>query len=166
MIRNQHFPLLLATLALAAMALSCGGESDRVDDSPSDPVVSDAGPQDPGPDTELEGPERELRPGFIRARHILVSWEGSGVRGVTRTRDEAVQLVQQLQDRLASGETFQQLAVLYSDCTTAPDSGMLPDFTRGAMVQEFEDAVFSLDSGEVSGAVETDFGFHLIMRVR
>ena len=166
MIRNQYCLLLLTALAIAAMTLSCGGEADQVDDSVSDPLVSDAVPQDPDPDPELPRPERDLQPGFIRARHILVSWEGSGVRGVTRTREEAEQLVQQLQDRLASGETFQQLAFLYSDCTTAPDSGMLPDFTREAMVQEFEDAAFSLDSGDVSGVVETDFGFHLIMRVR
>jgi hypothetical protein len=147
------------------LAPSCGGEGEPVEGPATDTTaVIDSVPS-VGPDTIVAG--RPLQDGFIRARHILISWDGCGINGVTRGREEAAQLIQDIQERIASGEaTFEELAFSLSDCTTAPDSGMLPDFSRGAMVQEFENAAFALDSGEVSGPVETDFGFHLIKRVR
>jgi parvulin-like peptidyl-prolyl isomerase len=46
-----------------------------------------------------------------------------------------------------------------SDC--AGNGGELDWFGRGEMVQAFEDAVFSLDTNEVSGIIRTEFGFHL-----
>ena len=42
------------------------------------------------------------------------------------------------------------------------DGEELGYFRRGIMVSEFEDAVFSMEKGEIKGPVETDFGFHLI----
>jgi|GEM_PF-803299 len=157
--------LMLLAACASLLALSCGGDGEPVDDPATDTTaVMDSVPP-VGPDTLVA--ERPLQDGFIRARHILISWDGCGITGVTRSREEAAQLVQDIQEQIATGEaTFEELAFNWSDCTTAPDSGMLPDFSRGAMVQEFEDAAFALDSGEVSGLVETDFGFHLIKRVR
>ena len=40
--------------------------------------------------------------------------------------------------------------------------GDLGTFTRGQMVPEFEEAVFNMNNGEVSGPVKTQFGYHLI----
>jgi len=155
--------VLLAVLVPLAVP-GCGGEDGPAEGAGDSVSVADGGA--PPEQVPAQSPERPLQEGFIRARHILVSWDGCGVRGVTRSRDEAAQLVGELQARLASGEaTFEQLAFQYSDCTTAPDSGMLPDFSRGAMVAEFEDAAFALEVGETSDVVETAFGFHLIKRV-
>jgi hypothetical protein len=159
----------LAFILLAACAsfpvLSCGGEGEPVDGSATDTTAATDVLPPITPETRVD--ERPLQEGFIRARHILISWDGCGIQGVTRSREEAAQLIQQIQEQIASGEaTFEELAFAWSDCTTAPDSGMLPDFSRGAMVLEFENAAFALDSGQVSGVVETDFGFHLIKRVR
>jgi len=40
----------------------------------------------------------------------------------------------------------------------------LGPFGRGQMVPEFEDAAFSMEVGDVSGVIETDFGYHLVKR--
>nr|WP_297457535.1 SurA N-terminal domain-containing protein [uncultured Halomonas sp.] len=92
-----------------------------------------------------------------RVSHIMVTF------GDQRTRDEAEARLQEVQDRLAAGESFAALAAEYSDDTTTADSGGdLGIITRGFFGEAFEDAAFSLDQGEVSDIVETDNGLHLL----
>lgn len=69
-------------------------------------------------------------------------------------------------DRLAKGDDFSTLAVLYSeDPGSSKQGGELGMFKRGEMRPEFEAAAFKLKPGEVSDIVETEDGFHLIQMI-
>ncbi len=63
---------------------------------------------------------------------------------------------------LDAGASFEEVAARYSDDASAARGGDLGWITRGMMVPEFEEAVFALAVGEVSGVVPSRFGFHII----
>jgi parvulin-like peptidyl-prolyl isomerase len=105
----------------------------------------------------------------IEASHILVSYQGAtrARPTVTRTRDEARTLAEKiaLQAR-EPGADFARLAKDASDGPSGVEGGALPRFGRQQMVKPFSDAAFALRPGEVSGVVETNFGFHVIKRIQ
>lgn len=110
---------------------------------------------------ELRQAFAEQAPGLrVRARHILLTYpEGAD----DEARDSVQAVAEELRERAAAGEDFEELAAEYSqDQGTAQAGGDLGWFGRGRMVQPFEDAAFALESGEVSEVVETPFGLHLI----
>ena len=83
----------------------------------------------------------------IRASHILV-----------QTEEEAKDLLQKIEE----GADFGELAQEHSLCPSKRDGGDLRFFGKGMMVKPFEDAAFSLEVGQVSEPVQTQFGWHLI----
>jgi peptidyl-prolyl cis-trans isomerase D len=84
-----------------------------------------------------------------RASHILV-----------KTKQEADKISQELKSSPAS---FGELAKKHSqDPGSAEKGGDLGWFSRGMMVKPFEDAVFAMKDGQISGPVQSDFGFHII----
>ncbi|MCB0483502.1 MAG: peptidylprolyl isomerase [Flavobacteriales bacterium] len=73
------------------------------------------------------------------------------------------QKIEELRQRVIAGEDFGTLAYLYSeDPGSARQNGELGFMNRGDLVPEFAAVAFSLDKGEVSTVVETDFGLHII----
>ncbi len=87
-------------------------------------------------------------PETVTASHILVD-----------TEEEALDIIASL----GLGEDFEDLALLHSvDPGSRDHGGSLGSFGRGDMVSEFEEAVFALQVGEISGPVESQFGFHII----
>ena len=87
-----------------------------------------------------------------RAAHILVE-----------AGDEGQETLATIQQRLEDGESFAVLAEEYSvDTVSAQEGGDLGFAGRGVYDEAFEDALFGLEEGEVSGPVETSFGLHLI----
>lgn len=87
-----------------------------------------------------------------RAAHILIE-DGS----------DAEATIASIQERLEAGESFSDLAEEFSaDTVSARDGGDLGYAGRGVYDEAFENALFALEEGEVSGPVETSFGIHLI----
>jgi len=93
----------------------------------------------------------------ISASHILCSSD-------RRSKDEALQEITQIREQIENGADFSDAARKYSDCPSGSRGGDLGQFGRGVMVPEFEEAAFALDEGEISEAIETQFGYHLIQR--
>lgn len=100
----------------------------------------------------------------IAASHILLMYAGSMQSTASRSKDEARQQTEAMRAQIAGGADFAALARKHSDCPSGSEGGDLGSFGRGAMVPAFDAAAFALKPGEVSGIVETPFGFHLIRR--
>ncbi|RWZ55230.1 foldase [Halobacillus fulvus] len=102
----------------------------------------------------VEIPEEEIQQYYdrmsteVRARHILVEDE---------------ETAQEVKQKLEDGESFEDLVSEYStDTGSAQQGGDLDFFGPGVMAEPFEDAAYSLEVGEVSEPVETQFGYHII----
>lgn len=85
----------------------------------------------------------------VHARHILVN---------------SADTAQVVLDRLAAGEDFSSLAAEYSlDVTTRTTGGDLGWFSRGTLlVPEVEEIAFSLADNQISGVIQSDWGFHIV----
>lgn len=87
------------------------------------------------------------KPETAIASHILVT-----------TKEEAESIL----DEVNNGLDFKEAAKKYSSCPSKAEGGNLGEFTRGRMVPEFDKAVFAMTPGEITGPVQTQFGYHLI----
>lgn len=93
---------------------------------------------------------------FIQQEKLTAILAADDVSAVRQRAEEALAAVQN------GDRSFEDVAKEYSEDTTASLGGDLGYFGRGQMVQAFEDAAFALNAGEVSGIVESEFGFHII----
>ncbi len=81
------------------------------------------------------------------ARHILVNTE---------------EACNDLKSQIEGGADFAKVAAENSKCPSGSQGGDLGEFGPGAMVQEFDEVIFSAELGKVHGPVKTQFGYHLI----
>lgn len=106
-----------------------------------------------------QNPQYFVKPESVQASHILMK--------VLPNADEmqknaALRRIEAIRERSSGGEDFAALARSYSQGPSADNGGDLGYFGRGQMVKSFEDVAFALKPGEVSGVVQTEYGYHLI----
>lgn len=92
-------------------------------------------------------------------RHILIMTQGKSdaEKASAKTKIEGILA------EAKAGADFAELAKKYSEDPGSKDNGGLyENFGRGQMVKPFEDAAFSVPVGQISGVVETTFGYHII----
>jgi len=87
----------------------------------------------------------------IKCSHILV-----------KKQSEAIEIL----DKIKNGEKFGKMARQFSiDSGSAKRDGSLGYFGRGKMVKEFENAAFTLQAGQISEPIKTQYGYHIIKRL-
>ena len=106
-----------------------------------------------------DNPQLFKKPAQVKASHILIK--------VEPTADDAKKAaagkkIEEIQQKLKEGGEFAELAKEYSEGPSSTKGGDLGYFQRGQMVKAFEDTAFSMKANEISGRVETRFGYHLI----
>ncbi len=104
----------------------------------------------------------------VYVSHILISYAGleSADASITRTEEEAYDLIKDLQNKIQNGADFAAVAKENSaDKSNAEQGGKLLDPVTGDgfYVYDFEQAALGLSApGELSEIVKTKFGYHLI----
>ena len=102
------------------------------------------------------GPE-----GLIQTAHILLRLDQKATEAEQRA---AKVRMDSIYNALKAGADFAELAKKVSqDPGSAAQGGLLPFVQRGQLVKEFEDAAYALKDGEMSGIVQSPYGYHIIL---
>ena len=104
-------------------------------------------------------PQLFKQPEQVKASHILIKVAADATDA---QKAEARKKIEDVQQKIKNGGDFAELAKEYSEGPSNVRGGDLGYFRRGQMVKPFEDAAFALQPNEVSGVVETQFGYHII----
>jgi parvulin-like peptidyl-prolyl isomerase len=165
MSRVRAFTSLSSLLVGAAVVSSgCGGSA------PAAAGAASAGPASTDACLAIASAKRgpnPAEPARITAQHLLVQYQGAKTAKVhiVRFRDEACLRAREARDELRAGVSFADVVKKYSDEPGGDArAGSLGSIERKDVVPAFADAAFGLQPGEISDVVETEFGFHVIMR--
>jgi len=111
-------------------------------------------------DSELQDYYEDQKDRFVtpeerHARHILVEFG--------EDEDAAKSKAQNLYDKIKAGDSFEEVAKASSDdIGSAVDGGDLGFFSQGVMDENFDEKVFSMNTGDLSEPVRSAFGYHVI----
>ena len=95
----------------------------------------------------------------VKTQHIIIQVkEDAAEAKVTEARKK----IEKVQEQLEKGVDFAELAKQFSEGPSSKNGGSLGFVQRGQMVPTFEKTAFSLDPGEVSDIIRTQFGFHIV----
>ena len=100
----------------------------------------------------------------IKASHLLICFEGSQLCENGLSKEEAYEKIKSLKDKATAANFFDLVKENSTEPGAENSAGDLGWFSRGMMVEAFEDAVFSQKVGMISDIVETEFGYHLIYK--
>ena len=175
--KNKHLTVVLISISLLAVnAIAQGGymyvkvQSENIRNTPKGGKTGEllAG-------TKVEVLER--RPNWVKVQFTGWIWENSltndstMVQGFTmgakhilvKTEAEALRILKEIK----SGTDFDELARKYSiDPSSGSKGGNLGLFQRGDLLPDFEAAILRLKVGELSDAVKTSVGYHIIQRTK
>lgn len=99
---------------------------------------------------------------IVSVRHILVRLTDSSGKAL-RTKEEALTLAKDIQQKLKNGGDFAALAKQYSEDPGSKDNGGLyADADVSLWVEGFKNAAISQAVGTIGDPVETEFGYHVI----
>jgi peptidyl-prolyl cis-trans isomerase C len=105
--------------------------------------------------------ERFLTPEHRAARHILITVNDDypeNTRDASRARIDRIAA-----DLKGHTERFGELARRHSECPTATEDGNLGRVRPGQLFPQLDKGLFGLQAGEMSGPLESDIGFHLLL---
>jgi peptidyl-prolyl cis-trans isomerase C len=104
--------------------------------------------------------DRLKMPSKIRAQHIFVKLDP---QAPAADRTAARKKIEAAAEKVRNGDDFGIVALKYSeDPNTAKKGGDLGYFGKGDLLPEFDQAAFTLEPGQVSPAVQSRVGLHLI----
>lgn len=110
-----------------------------------------------------ENPARFEQPETVRASHILLETRDAQRKELPEAQKaEKRKKIEELLKRARAGEDFAALVKQFSEDKASIERGGEYTFPRGRMVPEFEAAAFSLAPGQVSDAITTQYGYHII----
>lgn len=106
----------------------------------------------------------EYKKDEVEASHILIKTTDDNNKPLSEAEQKKAKAkAEKVLKEVKAGGDFAELAKKYSDDPgSAAQGGALGAFGKGMMVQEFEDAAFGMEPGEISDLVKTDFGYHII----
>ncbi len=82
-------------------------------------------------------------------------------------KNEIINKLKNIRQNILNGENFELQARIYSeDENSASNGGLYQNIPRGRMVKPFEAAALNLQEGEISGPIETEFGYHIIQLIK
>jgi peptidyl-prolyl cis-trans isomerase C len=106
-----------------------------------------------------KNPDKFKQDETVRASHILIPVDQKADAATKKgARDKAEGLAKQAK----GGADFAKLARENSSDGSAANGGDLNFMSRGQTVANFDKALFSMQPGQISDVVETEFGFHII----
>jgi peptidyl-prolyl cis-trans isomerase SurA len=98
------------------------------------------------------------RPEQVALAEIFLNTDGKSPEEIAAVHTRA----DDLHNRLVKGEDFSALAKRYSEGSTADENGDLGEFERGQLSKQLEDAVFTMEKGQITDVIQTKTGFEVL----